>query len=73
MQEDEVSNVGGKSIPNLGMDSLLCWNVRGLNERNIKKKIKLFCNKQDAELKGLLETKIKVNKIDQVASSMFGG
>ncbi|KAJ8531983.1 hypothetical protein K7X08_011906 [Anisodus acutangulus] len=38
-----------------------------------RKSVKLLCNELDAGLIGLLETKVKMNKIKEVASSMFGG
>lgn len=57
----------------LSMDNLLCWNVRSVNGPNKQKEIKLLCNKDDIGLIGLLETKIKVNKVDQLPSKLFGG
>lgn len=59
--------------PSLGMVNLLCWNIRGLNGPNKQKEVKLLCSKENIGLVGLLETKIKRNKIENVARSMFGG
>lgn len=55
------------------MVNLLCWNVRGLNGPNKQKEVKLICNNEKVGMIGLLETKIKINKFDQIASNMFGG
>nr|XP_033514585.1 uncharacterized protein LOC117279202 [Nicotiana tomentosiformis] len=55
------------------MDNMLCWNVRGMNALNKQKEVKLLCNKEEIGLIGTLETKIKAEKIDQVASKLFGG
>lgn len=57
----------------LGMDILLICKVRGLNVPNKQKEVKLFCNKHEAGLIGLLETKIKSNKIEKISKSMFNG
>lgn len=57
----------------MGMDSMMNWNVRGLNSLNKQKEAKLLCNEEQIGLVGFLETKIKVNKIDQIATQMFGG
>lgn len=51
----------------------MCWNTRGLNGPNKKKEVKLFCNEQQVGLVGILENKIKSNKLPQVAEKMFGG
>lgn len=55
------------------MDNILCWNFRGMNAPNNQKEIKLLSNKENIGLVGLLETKIKVNKVDLIASKLFGG
>lgn len=49
---------------NWGIDSLLSWNDRGLNAPNKQKEVKLLCNMENVSLVGLLETKIKINKIE---------
>ncbi|KAH0675380.1 hypothetical protein KY285_023181 [Solanum tuberosum] len=59
--------------PIMGMVNMLSWNVRGLNGPNKQKEVKLFCSEEHVGLVGLLETKIKSNKIDQVAAKLFGG
>lgn len=55
------------------MDSLLCWNVRGLNGPNKQRETRCLCNRHETGLVGLLETKIKANKIEQVEKNMFSG
>ncbi|XP_060182858.1 uncharacterized protein LOC132612786 [Lycium barbarum] len=57
----------------VGMASLLSWNVRGLNGPNKQKEVKLLYIEERVGLIGLLETKIKKDKIQQVANNMFGG
>lgn len=54
------------------MVNLLSWNIRGLNSPNKQKEIRLLCNEQEARLVGLLETKVKVNKIEGLANKLFG-
>lgn len=57
----------------LGMINILSWNVRGLNGLNKQREVKLLCNELEVGLIGLLETKIKSNRIDAIADNMFGG
>ncbi|KAH0695976.1 hypothetical protein KY289_013458 [Solanum tuberosum] len=59
--------------PIMGMVNMLSWNVRGLNGPNKHKEVKLLCSEEHVGLVGLLETKIKSKKIDQVADKLFGG
>ncbi|KAH0696002.1 hypothetical protein KY289_013484 [Solanum tuberosum] len=59
--------------PILRIVNMLSWNVRGLNGPNKQKEVKLLCSEEHVGLVGLLETKIKSNKIDQVADKLFGG
>ncbi|XP_060203004.1 uncharacterized protein LOC132631444 [Lycium barbarum] len=51
----------------------MCWNVRGLNAPNKQNEVKLKCNKESIGMVGLVENKIKVTKIDNVANMLFGG
>lgn len=51
----------------------MCWNVRGMNSPNKQKEIKLLCNAGNIGLVGLLETKVKVDIIDQLANKLFSG
>lgn len=44
-----------------------------MNAPNKQKEVKLLCNEERVGLVGLLETKIKMNKIEQVAATLFGG
>lgn len=53
-------NMGeARSLLHMGMDNILCWNVRGLNAPNKQNEVKLLCNKENIGLAGLLETKVK--------------
>lgn len=55
------------------MVNLMSWNVRGLNYLNKQKKVKLLHNEQEIGLVGLLKTRIKVNKVNNIAYALFGG
>jgi len=55
------------------MDSILAWNVRGLNRPNKQEDIKYFLNKQGLGITALLEIKIKKENISLVAERMFRG
>jgi len=43
-----------------------------LNTRNKKKEVLLLCNKENAGLVGLVETKVKSGNIDRVVNKIFG-
>ncbi|XP_060183185.1 uncharacterized protein LOC132613154 [Lycium barbarum] len=47
--------------------------AEGLNGPNKQKEVQLLCNEENVGLIGLLETKIKKDKIQQIAEKMFGG
>lgn len=55
------------------MDNLLCWNIRGLNGPNKQREVNILCNNERIGLLGLVETKIKANKITEKANSIFSG
>lgn len=55
------------------MVNILSWNVRGLNGPNKQREVQILCNNQKMNLIGLLETKIKRDNIDEIASKMFVG
>ncbi|XP_075092061.1 uncharacterized protein LOC142172176 [Nicotiana tabacum] len=55
------------------MDNILWWNVRGLNAPNKQKEVKLLYSREGIGLAGLVETKIKGSKIEQVANKLFEG
>ncbi|XP_060196348.1 uncharacterized protein LOC132625797 [Lycium barbarum] len=55
------------------MVKMISWNVRDLNGLNKQKEVKILCNKQEAGLVGLLETRIKVNNVNNIVDSMFAG
>lgn len=62
---------GGYTVPTFGNGC--SWNVRGLNAPNKQKEVKLLCNDEKVSLIGLIETKIKREKLDQLANHMFAG
>jgi len=55
------------------MDSILTWNIRGLNSPNKQEDIKDFLSKQQVGLVALLETNDKQKKIVEVATRLFTG
>lgn len=56
-----------------GMVKLLSWNTRGLNGLSKQKEVKLFYTYQNVGLVGLLEIRIKSNKMENIINSMFVG
>lgn len=55
------------------MVNLLSWNVKGLNGPNKQEEVELPYNQERAGLIGLLETKLKRIRMDQMVESMSGG
>lgn len=51
----------------LSMVKILSWIVKSLNDLNEQKEVKLLHNKYEVGVIGLVETKIKANKMDKVA------
>ena len=65
-QQDRVR---GKNSPP-PMDSILSWNVRGMNAPNKQEDIYLFLQRHRVGLIGFLETKVQNSKIDDVMSKV---
>lgn len=57
----------------LGMVRIMCWNIRGLNAPNKQREVKSLCRNEEVGLVGLLETKVKRNKIVDIATKIFEG
>jgi len=55
------------------MAHIASWNVSGFNWPNKQEDIKLFLQFYNVGLIGLLETKIKSQKVDKIASNIFRG
>ena len=55
------------------MDNLSSWNIRGLNWPNKQEESKLFLHSNHIGLVDLLETKVKLHKVDKIAGSLFLG
>ncbi|XP_060182554.1 uncharacterized protein LOC132612270 [Lycium barbarum] len=55
----------------VGMLKVMNWNTRGLNGLNKQKEVKIFCNEQEVGLIGLLETKIKADKVEKIFYATF--
>ena len=55
------------------MDNIVSWNIRGLNWPNKQEDLKLFLRMNKVGLIGLLETKVKQNKVDIMASKILPG
>lgn len=60
------------SLSQMIMDKVLVWNIRG-NDPNKQRDLKLFCHENKIGLCGLVETKIKVNKVNSVLLKLFSG
>ena len=54
------------------MFNIIAWKVRDLNNPNKQEDIKIFLNKHEVGLMALLETKVKKENINVVASRLFG-
>ena len=55
------------------MDNIASWNIRGLNWPNKQEEVKLFMHTNKIGLLGLLETKVKDQKVDMIANIIFPG
>ena len=53
------------------MDNIVSWNIRGLNGLDKQEDVKIFLHTNKIELAGLLETKVKLENMDAVASRVF--
>ena len=53
------------------MTNLVSWNIRGLNWPNKQEEVKIFQCTNKVGLLGLLETKIKLSKVDSIGQRMF--
>ena len=53
------------------MTNIASWNIRGLNWPNKQEEIKHFLHKHDIGIVGLLETKVKIPKVETIASKIF--
>ena len=55
------------------MDSIVGWNIRGLNWPNKQKDVKSFLYSNKVGLIGLLETKVKVKNVESWQQRYFPG
>jgi len=55
------------------MVNIASWNVRGLNRPKKQEDVKAFLQKYQISLIGLLETKVKEEKVRAVAARLFQG
>jgi len=53
------------------MTNIIRWNIQGLNWLNKQEEIKIFLHKNDIGILGLLETKVKIPKVETIASKIF--
>ncbi|KAJ8428605.1 hypothetical protein Cgig2_025265 [Carnegiea gigantea] len=54
------------------MDSIIVWNIRGLNSLNKQEDIKIFLEKHKIGLVALLETKVKNKNVTAIGERLFG-
>ena len=55
------------------MSQVASWNMRGLNWPNKQEDVKLFLHQNNIGLVGLIETKIRQQKADSIASTFLRG
>jgi len=55
------------------MGRICSWNVRGLTWPNKQEDTHFFLQLHQVGLIGMLETKVKVHKVDKVANKLFRG
>ena len=55
------------------MDKILSWNIRGLNNKIKQRAVKKFIDSHHFCLVGLLENRIKINKLGDLYLNMFQG
>lgn len=55
------------------MDSIVSWNIRGLNWLNKQDDVKFFLYNNKVGMIGLLETKVKVQNVERVVAKVFSG
>ena len=55
------------------MANFSSWNIRGLNWPNKQEDVKLFLQLNNIGLIGLLETKVKSQKVSKIAKNIFRG
>jgi len=55
------------------MGSISSWNIRGLNWPNKQEDLKIFLHTHRIDFIGLLETKIKLAKVEAIAQNLFMG
>ena len=53
------------------MANIVSWNIRGLNWPNKQEDVKIFMHRNKVGLIGLLETKVKIPKVDSIAAKLF--
>jgi len=58
-------------LPQLHMDNILSWNVRGLNAPTKQEDVKCFLHAQGVKLVALIETKVKKENVPQVADKLL--
>ena len=55
------------------MDSIVSWNIRGLNWTNKQEDVRYFLHNNKVGLIGPLETKVKEHNAEWVAAKVFPG
>lgn len=50
---------------------IACWNVRGLNGPLTQNKVAALCKRHNIDIFGLLETKVKKDKISDIMCRKF--
>lgn len=55
------------------MDSIVCWNVRGINSNQKQLDVKKFLNMKNVGVVSLLETKAKAPNLGDLYHRLFAG
>lgn len=57
----------------LSMDSIMCWNVRGITSLSKQKDVRSLLSSRPLGLISFIETKVKVAKIGRMYQNLFSG
>ena len=55
------------------MDSIISWNVRGLNNKTKQNEVRNFISSHNVKLFSLLETRVKAHNLGSVYTNIFSG
>lgn len=53
------------------MTNIVSWNIHGLNWPTKQEELNVFLHKNNIGILGLLETKVKIQKVETIATKIF--